>query len=97
MREEEHRQQRVLYVVSCGSPVAQYVPGFLMQAQNAHWKVCVITTPQGTKFLDILSLESLTSSSERSHYKQPDEPDILPRLMHSLPFLHPSLRSISGH
>jgi len=79
MREEEHRQQRVLYVVSCGSPVAQYVPGLVMQAQNAHWKVCVITTPHGTKFLDILSLEGLTSYPVRSHYKQPDEPDILPR------------------
>jgi len=79
MREEEQRQQRVLYVVSCGSLVAQYVPGFVMQAQHAHWKVCVITTPHGTKFLDILSLEGLTSSPVRSHYKQPDEPDILPR------------------
>ena len=79
VREEEHQRQRVLYVVSCGSPVAQHVPRLVTQAQDADWQVCVITTPHGTGFLDILSLERMTSYPVRSNYKQPDEPDILPR------------------
>jgi phosphopantothenoylcysteine synthetase/decarboxylase len=43
------------------------------------WIVCVITTPQGTKFLDIPLLEQLTGYPVRSEYKRPDEPDVLPR------------------
>ena len=40
---------------------------------------CVITTPYGTKFLDIPLLERLTDHPIRSQYKHPDEPDVLPR------------------
>ena len=79
MREEDHQQQRVLYIISCSSPVAQIVPSLVMQAQDANWNVCVITTPYGTKFLDIPFLERLTDHPIRSQYKHPDEPDVLPR------------------
>jgi phosphopantothenoylcysteine synthetase/decarboxylase len=79
MREGEHQQQRVLYIISCGSPVAQTVPALVTQAQDADWHVCVITTPHGTKFLDIPLLEYLTNHPIRSQYKHPDEPDVLPR------------------
>jgi len=79
MREGEHQQQRVLYIISCGSPVAQTVPALVTQAQDADWHVCVITTPHGTKFLDIPLLECLSNHPIRSQYKHPDEPDVLPR------------------
>jgi phosphopantothenoylcysteine synthetase/decarboxylase len=79
VREEECRSQKVLYMISCGSPVAQRVPEFVTQAQDADWKVCAITTPHGTKFLDLPSLERLTGYPVRCQYKQPDEPDLLPR------------------
>ena len=79
MKEETHQQQRVLYIISCGSPVAQLVPALVTQAQGADWNVCVIATPQGTKFLDIPLLERLTGYPIRSQYKHPDEPDVLPR------------------
>jgi phosphopantothenoylcysteine synthetase/decarboxylase len=75
----EDQQKRVLYVISCGSPVARLVPDVVTQAQVAHWNVCVITTPLGTRFLDIPLLESMTGYPVRSQYKQPDEPDLLPR------------------
>jgi phosphopantothenoylcysteine synthetase/decarboxylase len=79
VKEGEYQQQRVLYVISCGSPVAQHIPEFVMQAQAADWDVCVITTPHGRNFLDSSSLESLTGHPVRSRYKHPDEPDLLPR------------------
>ncbi len=41
--------------------------------------MCVITTPQGTKFLDIPLVERLTGYPVRSEYKRPEEPDVLPR------------------
>jgi len=78
-REGESQLQRVLYIISCGSPVAQLVPELVIQAQNANWNVCVITTPHGTNFLDIPLLEGLTQHPIRSQYKHPDEPDVFPR------------------
>jgi phosphopantothenoylcysteine synthetase/decarboxylase len=39
----------------------------------------VVTTPHGTKFLDISLLEQLTGYPIRSQYKHPNEPDVLPR------------------
>jgi phosphopantothenoylcysteine synthetase/decarboxylase len=75
----EHQQHRVLYIISCGSPVAQHVPELVIQAQAIHWDICVLTTPHGRSFLDISSLESLTGYPVRSMYKHPDEPDILPQ------------------
>jgi phosphopantothenoylcysteine synthetase/decarboxylase len=70
---------RVLYVICCGSPAAALVPDFVRKAQSAGWQVCVIASPDGRKFLDIPLLEGETGHRVRSEYKQPDEPDILPR------------------
>lgn len=69
----------VLYIISCASRPAQHVPELVLQAQAAGWSVCVITTPQGTKFVDIPLLEKLTGYPVRSEYKRPEEPDVLPR------------------
>jgi phosphopantothenoylcysteine synthetase/decarboxylase len=41
--------------------------------------VCVISSPDGRRFLNIELLERLTGHPVRSQYKDPDEPDILPR------------------
>lgn len=69
----------VLYVIACAASSATLVPNLVMEAQAKEWKVCVITTPQGTKFLDISLLERLTGYPVRSEYKRPEEPDVLPR------------------
>ncbi len=70
--------RKILYIIACGSPVARFVSNLVAQAQQADWTVCVITTPQGTKFLDLSLLEQMTGYPIRSEYKQPNEPDILP-------------------
>jgi phosphopantothenoylcysteine synthetase/decarboxylase len=76
---EDSGQERVLYVISCGSPAARLVPNLVGEAQSAGWHVCVIASPSGRKFLNISLLEDLTGHPVRSDYKHPDEPDILPR------------------
>lgn len=72
------QKQPVLYVVACGGRPAGQLPDFVRFAQGEGWDVCVIVTPDGTKFLDVDQLEALTSHPVRSQYKHPDEPDVLP-------------------
>jgi phosphopantothenoylcysteine synthetase/decarboxylase len=69
----------VLYIISCGCSSASLTQNVVMQAQSARWDVCVITTPNGKKFLNMPLLAQLTGHPVRSEYKQPDEPDVLPR------------------
>jgi len=70
--------QQVLYVVACGGPPAAQLDAFVGFAQQHGWDVCVIATPDGTKFLDAERLAELTGHPVRSQYKQPDDPDVLP-------------------
>lgn len=79
MRSDEKGTKGVLYLISCASSGAEGVPDFVMQAQEAGWDVCVILTPQGTKFVDIPLLERLTGKPVRSEYKRPEDPDVFPR------------------
>ncbi len=69
---------RVLYIVACGCPPAGQLSGFVGFAQQQGWDVCVIATPDGTKFLDAAQLAGQTGHPVRSTYKNPDEPDVLP-------------------
>jgi phosphopantothenoylcysteine synthetase/decarboxylase len=70
--------QPVLYVVACGAYAAGDLAEFVIFAQGQGWDVCVIATPDGTKFLNAAQLAELTGHPVRSQYKQPDEPDVLP-------------------
>jgi phosphopantothenoylcysteine synthetase/decarboxylase len=70
--------QPVLYVIASGGPPAGKLPDFVRFAQGEGWDVCVIATPDGTKFLDAGHLAELTGHPVRVHYKNPDEPDVLP-------------------
>jgi phosphopantothenoylcysteine synthetase/decarboxylase len=70
--------QPVLYVIACGGRPAGQLPEFVRFAQSEGWDVCVIATPDGTKFLDTAQLADLTGHPVRAHYKHPDEPDVLP-------------------
>jgi Flavoprotein len=69
---------KLLYVIACGAPPAAELPGFVTWAQQQGWAVCVIATPQGSKFVDAPRLAELTGYPVRQDYKQPDEPDVLP-------------------
>lgn len=69
---------RVLYIVACGGRPGGELPAFVRFAQDHAWDVCVIATPDGTKFFDTKLLAELTKHPVRSQYKHPDEPDVLP-------------------
>ncbi len=69
----------VLYVIACGCSSAFLTEGLVRQAQAAGWDVCLIATPSGRTFLNLPQLAALTGHPVRSEYKQPDEPDLLPR------------------
>jgi phosphopantothenoylcysteine decarboxylase len=68
----------VLYVLVCGSPMARDVGILVDLAQRDGWDVCVITTPDGRKFVDVAALQDQTGHPVRTHYKNPGEPDLLP-------------------
>ena len=68
----------VLYIIACASSSAPLAQNLVLQAQAALWNVCVITTPQGTNFIDIPHFEQITGYPVRSEYKRPEEPDVLP-------------------
>jgi phosphopantothenoylcysteine synthetase/decarboxylase len=68
----------VLYIVVCGAPPAGALPVFVRDAQAQGWDVCVIATPDGSKFIDAGNLAGLTGHPVRVRYKRPDEPDVLP-------------------
>lgn len=70
--------QRVLYAIACGSPPARDVGAFVGLAQSDGWDVCVVTTPDGRKFVDVPALAALTGHPVRSQYKNPGDPDVLP-------------------
>ena len=40
--------------------------------------MCVVATPDGAKFMDAEQLAALTGHPVRVHFKDPDEPDVLP-------------------
>ena len=69
---------RVLYVIVCGSPVARGVSKLVDLAQQDGWDVCVVSTPDGRKFLDIPALAEQTGHPVRWRFKNPGEPDLLP-------------------
>jgi phosphopantothenoylcysteine synthetase/decarboxylase len=68
----------VLYIIACGSPAARFVPSLVQTLRDSGWTVCVVTSPDGRKFVDVNLLEELTGYPVRSEYKHPEEPDVLP-------------------
>ena len=69
---------RVLYVIVCGSPIARGVGTLVGLAQHEGWDVCVVSTPDGRKFLDVPGLAAQTGHPVRWRFKNPGEPDLLP-------------------
>jgi phosphopantothenoylcysteine decarboxylase len=68
----------VLYVLVCGSPMARDVGVLVEIAQRDGWEVCVVTTPDGRRFVDVAALQAQTGHPVRTHYKNPGDPDVLP-------------------
>jgi phosphopantothenoylcysteine synthetase/decarboxylase len=68
----------VLYLMVCAAGAASSVHHLVEQAQAEGWEVCVLLTPMATHFVDVIQLEQLTGHPVRSHYKRPQDPDVLP-------------------
>jgi phosphopantothenoylcysteine decarboxylase len=69
---------RVLYILVCGSPIARDVGVLVDLAQRDGWEVCVVTTPDGRKFVDPSALRTQTGHPVRTYYKNPGDDDVLP-------------------
>jgi phosphopantothenoylcysteine synthetase/decarboxylase len=69
---------RVLYAVVCGSPVSRGVGKLVELAQADGWDVCVVASPDGRKFINVVALAEQTGHPVRSTYKNPGDPDVLP-------------------
>ena len=68
----------VLYAVICGVSNAASSYDFITDVLSDGWRVCVITTPMGARFVDTAHLAGLTGHPVRSAYKNPADPDVLP-------------------
>jgi phosphopantothenoylcysteine synthetase/decarboxylase len=71
-------RSRVLYQVVCAAPAASSVADFVQLAQEAGWRVRVIATPMGMRFVDADLLIGLTGDQVRAEFRMPGEPDDLP-------------------
>ncbi|RAY15263.1 flavoprotein [Actinomadura craniellae] len=70
--------RRILYVVVCAAPAAADVEVFVRLAQSAGWRVFVISSPLGRRFVDVHSLASLTGEAVRSEFRMPGESKGMP-------------------
>jgi phosphopantothenoylcysteine synthetase/decarboxylase len=69
---------RSLYQVVCAAPAASGVADFVRLAQTAGWRVRVIVTPMGMRFVDANQLAELTGDRVRVDFRMPGEADDLP-------------------
>ncbi|MFD5913562.1 flavoprotein [Streptomyces massasporeus] len=63
-----------LQLVVCAAGVAADVGRLISAAQERHWDVGVVATPQGLGFLDAEAVEAQTGRSIRSAWRSPGEP-----------------------
>jgi hypothetical protein len=61
----------VLYIVVCAAPAASGVEDLVLLAQAAGWRVYVIATPLGLRFVDADRLASLTGEPVRTEWRMP--------------------------
>lgn len=70
--------QPVLYAIVTGAPPARHIHKLVDLAHADGWDVCVIASPDGTRFIDADALAVKTGHTVRSTYKQPGTVDVLP-------------------
>ena len=70
-------RQPVLYLVASGASPARELPGVVAELAG-QWDICVITTPEGSRFFDVDQMAELTGHPVRTSFKDPDAPDVLP-------------------
>ena len=79
MNESASAPSRVLYLIVCAAPPAQQTPDVVPHLQQAGWDVCVIATPQASRWMGLALLAQLTGHVVRTDYKLPWEADPLPK------------------
>lgn len=77
-RRPEDAGRGVLQVVVCGAPPAAGVGELVRLAQVDGWAVCVVPTPEGSRWLDADALAELTGFPVCSTQRAPGEPERLP-------------------
>lgn len=75
----EQQKKRVMYIISCGTPVAQRLYNLVPLLQSEGWETCVVLTPMATRFVDGERLHQLTRHPVYSEYKGAEDFDDLPR------------------
>jgi phosphopantothenoylcysteine decarboxylase len=75
---EDQSTPGVLYLLVCGSSVARDIGVLVDLALRDGWEVCVVTTPDGRKFVDAGALAAQTGHPVRTGYKNPGDADVLP-------------------
>ena len=70
---------RVLYLIVCAAPPAQQTVDVVPLLQAEGWDVCVIATPQASRWMDLSALATLSGHVVRTDYKLPGEADPLPK------------------
>lgn len=69
---------RVLYAIVTGAGGAGDVGELVTLAQADGWDVCVLTSPNGARFIDAEALAAQTGYPVRSEFKVPGTKDLLP-------------------
>lgn len=76
---EQSSRGDVLYLVVSGAPAPEGIPALVTRCQAAGWRVVVLSTPRGARFIDAEALERLTGEPVRTEYRMPGEAKGLPR------------------
>ncbi|MFD3463784.1 flavoprotein [Nocardia fluminea] len=71
-------RMRVLYAIVTGASGAETVGELVALAQADGWEVCVVPSPNGTRFIDTEALAAQTGYPVRSTFKEPGTEDLLP-------------------
>ncbi|MGC4992375.1 flavoprotein [Nocardia salmonicida] len=69
---------KVLYAIVTGAGGAADVGELVALAQADGWEVCVLASPNGTRFIDAEALAAQTGYPVRSTFKEPGTTDLLP-------------------
>ncbi len=69
----------ILYLIVCAAPPAQQTTEVVPLLQAAGWDVCVIATPQASRWMNTEALTELSGHIVRTDYKLPGEADPLPK------------------
>src|SRR6266487_2894016 len=69
----------ILYLIVCAAPPAQQTQEVVPLLQAAGWDVCVIATPQASRWMNIEAIAELSGHVVRTDYKLPGEADPLPK------------------